>query len=297
MNTKTMKRTILAVLVALFVCCKEENKDSLVRLTITVPSPVGINFTEAFPESGGPSNVTGHIMRYILEIWDKRANKPIDQQRLMLPLDAPCAVFEVSLPPIECDFLFWADFVADGEGLDLYYDATSLKNVKKLKLGAEYEGDHTRDAFFGAVLGANLALSHYIFPGVILRRPLGRIEAVADDFDKADPSNLPVTAVLTYTTTIPAAFNVAAGTVTGETIPAGESFSRTLDLPASGSEFDVIYDYVFASSDNTTKVSYRVELLNAFAGSVFIRTMFYTAVYPNKRSILKGSYFTVHDDY
>ncbi len=293
-----MKKALFIFMAAAlaFASCKKDDtgtgQNGKTGFKITLDSPTAYVFGRAMDNSGGMGNVTGHSMRYILQVYTKGATPTLaHSDKKVVAISASSVSFDVELEPELYDFLFWADFVTDAGGTDLYYNTADLRNVQMLKTGSDYLGDHTRDAYFAAVLGADLETPGYTFPATSLKRPFGRIEVSSNDYNPADNDKKPTSAKLTYSGAIASAFNVATGDVVAAAPLSAQTFTRAIPAPTSGTTRDLVYDYIFAAKDKSTKAAFAVELSNA-GGTISTRTMNTIPVHQNKRTILAGDFFT-----
>ncbi len=289
-----MKKTIMMMLgLALaMTACKDGGEvpanSGPVDLTIRVGSS---EMMRSLPNTGGMTAVTGHKVRYVLEVLDAASKTSIERKANVENLGTATSSFSLSLNPGSYDFLFWADFVTSDD-TDLYYDTQDLTDVQILKSGANYLGDHTRDAYCGARL-AQAVNSSYTFSALTLTRPFGRIEVAATDFDPAVTAKVPAKAKLTYTSAIPSSYNVSTGTVGSATL-ASQNFTITLDPPATGGvqTLDLLYDYVLAASAGTS-VNFKVELLDGSDAVLSTRNMAGITAQANKRTTLAGDFYSV----
>ncbi len=298
-----MKKIILAIFAIgmLAAGCKNDElgipEDGRVNIKVNVPSPTGHIFGRALDNTGGLGNVSGHMLRYVFQVRLSESGELVYNQKKSVAVSASSVTFDgLTLLPDKYDFMIWADFVEDQNGENLYYNTDDLRAVTMLKTGADYLGDHTRDAFF-ASLPAQQVSSSYTLPAITLTRPFGRIEITATDFDPAASDKTPAEVLLGYTVAIPTGFNVKTGAVAAAT-DVKPIFSRELTLPSSAGDMEVVYDYIFAPTSGTTDVTYTVALRRADESVVSTRNMTAIPVYRNKRTILSGEFFsTVNGDF
>ncbi|MDR3236262.1 MAG: hypothetical protein LBT48_05980 [Prevotellaceae bacterium] len=257
MRTTVLKFGALLTVIALMLSCSREevvvqgaNEGEWVDFTVSTTIPQSIKTYAS--DNGGATNVKAgdYDLRYILEVWTKEATPRLAYRGYKIVSDnfaTTSVTFTARLLSWEYDFVFWADFVANGttetsaHGADLYYTTNTgivdpnAKNESltgtigllaiaiKTDVKAYDISNDARDAFY-AVKDVDLRTANRI-DNVVLKRPFGKYRVIATDvpdgFLSANAKSTKIKYTAAYesgvTISLPSKFNALTGEIDGST--------------------------------------------------------------------------------
>ena len=249
------------VLMLMGSCQKDTDigKDKIVDCSITTslpnaPSTYSRTGSVKNSAGGGLENVeqTAYDLRYIMEVWTTGSNpKKVLRKELIYDNNwkSNTVTFDAPLIAQEYDFVFWADFISQGSGKNLHYNADELNNIKFIE---PYKvSDNARDAYFYKER-IDLSISSNNIK-VSLKRPFTKVRFIATD-NSLNPDNVPTSSTVVYPNT--ALFYTAFNAFTGEAIGDGTVRHNT-DLtatptkevnPSGNGGYLLVFDYILPSN-------------------------------------------------
>ena len=243
-----------------------------VDFTITAGIPGGIS---TYAPAGSGSHNGGAMLldpdnydlRYIMQAYDETGKLAYNAtQYVSDDFTTQQVVFEARLIAKKYNFVFWADFVPEGQKADYYYKTTDAEG--------------------------NIDL---------LQRPFGKLRLIATDQLSGDLQNdeLPASTELTYAsgTTVPDIFNALTGKAGGNTreISTVSSTSVQEDAVVNGTTYEGAYfliaNYIFASDANT---GYAMDVtVKDEAGNITgTRSLSQIPIVKNKLTTVIGNFYT-----
>lgn len=315
-----MKKILISTIVALgsllFTpsCQMEDPKsDRLtgeVDFTITAGIPGGIS---TYAPAGSGSHNGGAMLldpdrydlRYIMQAYDKdgklaySATQYVKNDFVNQPV-----VFEARLIAKKYDFVFWADFVPEGQTTDHYYKTvnaegnTDLSNITYTQ--APDFTDHALDAYT-KVVEVDLSAQNQSITDIKLQRPFGKLRLIATDQLSGDLQNdeLPATTELKYAdgTTVPDVFNALTGTASGNTrtVSTVTSVSAQEDALVDGTTYTGAYfliaNYIFAADANTG-YAMDVTVKDQAGNTTGVRSLSQIPIVRNKLTTVIGNFYS-----
>lgn len=286
-----------AVAAMAFASCSQNDifgtsSDDEVSVKIQVSSPESMDTraysTASNSEKGGVTNVNFDEvdLRYILEIWNAEGTQRLKALPVQTKDVAEDAFFEFRLAPNRTyKFVAWADFVKQGDIDDNHYNtAAGLQNIV---VSNHAINDETRDAYFAS---KDLLITPEFSDRITLRRPFGKVRAIATDMQDLTSDITPTTVEVRYTSQKPTAFNAVDGTFTAgaateqvltATLPATKEYVDGLDKDEANRTLFV--DYVLAKSEEDI-IPFKLTTYDQ--NNVAIRTHEFITNIPVKRNML-----------
>ncbi len=300
-----MKKLILSFAAAamIFTSCSQNDlfgtsSDDAVNVKIALSTP-DLMSTRAYSagarsDKGGLTNVNFDEvdLRYILEIWDANGTQCLKTFPAQIYDKSQDAYFEFRLAPNrEYKFVAWADFVKQDETTDNHYNTEAGLSDIKIGVTGHAINDETRDAYFAST---NLTITPTSNAKITLKRPFGKVRAIATDMLELTSDIVPTKVSITYTNHKPIAFNAVDGTYTQG--PAQEQ-TLTAQLPATkeykeaedkeDTNHTLFVDYIMARSEvdqNLDAVPFTLTTYDQ--DNVAIRTHSFTTQIPCHRNCL-----------
>lgn len=289
----TLLSVAAAAMVTITSCQQEDftgSQSGEVEIAIKTSLPTAIGtYTSA---QGGSTNVdqAANDLRYIMEVWTKGAN-PEKVHREVKTVDtwadASAVTFNARLLAKEYDFVFWADFVAQGSEDDVNYITTDLNNVQ---FNASYGvSKETRDAYYGKQT-IDLTAQGATIGGIVLKRPFGKIRLIATD----KPVNTTGTVVPTLATVnygsnaFYGAFDALNGAVKGNKTAFSNAFESTPVL--EGDDYVLAFDYLLAAEDLTSVSGVSVAI--TVNGETYNKTLPTLPIAVNKLTTVTGNFYS-----
>ena len=231
---------------------------------ITTYSPTDGN---AFSHMGGANNVdaNSYDLRYIMQAYDETGKLAYNAtQYVSDDFTTQQVVFEARLIAKKYNFVFWADFVPEGQTTDYYYKTTDADgNIDLSHITYARVPVFTDDAMdaYTKVVEVNLSAQNQNITDIKLQRPFGKLRLIATDQLSGDlqDDELPAKTEIKYAdgTTVPDVFNALTGIASGNTrtISSINSVSMQEDAVVGGTTYTGAYfliaNYIFASDANT----------------------------------------------
>ena len=241
-----------------------------VDFTITAGIPGGIS---TYAPAGSGSHNGGAMLldpdnydlRYIMQAYDETGKLAYNAtQYVSDDFTTQQVVFEARLIAKKYNFVFWADFVPEGQTADYYYKTTDAEgNIDLRDITYALAPDFTDDAMdaYTKVVEVNLSAQNQNITDIKLQRPFGKLRLIATDQLSGDlqDDELPATTEIKYAdgTTVPDVFNALTGIASGSTrtISSVTSVSAQEDAVVNGDTYTGAYfliaNYIFASDANT----------------------------------------------
>lgn len=240
-----------------------------VDFTITAGIPGGIS---TYAPAGSGSHNGGAMLldpdnydlRYIMQAYDETGKLAYNAtQYVSDDFTTQQVVFEARLIAKKYNFVFWADFVPEGQTADYYYKTTDAEgNIDLRDITYAKAPDFTDDAMdaYTNVVEVNLSAQNQNITDIKLQRPFGKLRLIATDQLSGDlqDDELPATTEIKYAdeTTVPNAFDALEGLASGSMeISTVYSTSMQEDAVVNGTTYEGAYfliaNYIFASDANT----------------------------------------------
>ena len=202
-----------------------------VDFTITAGIPGGIS---TYAPAGSGSHNGGAMLldpdnydlRYIMQAYDEKTGKLAYNATQYVSDDFTTqqVVFEARLIAKKYNFVFWADFVPEGQTADYYYKTTDAEgNIDLRDITYAQDPDFTDDAMdaYTKVVEVNLSAQNQNITDIKLQRPFGKLRLIATDQLSGDlqDDELPARTEIKYAdgTTVPDVFNALTGIASGNT--------------------------------------------------------------------------------
>lgn len=236
---KNFLYAVIAVFALFFAACSQEellsneSGNKQVSLTVNVPG--------AIPNTRANMEVSGYTMRCIMEILDASGTKIGEQKIETVDATTGKATFTFEKPDGAAKYLFWADYLKDGNS---FYKTGDLQNIAySLNKTNDLFNNAASDAFCAHVSDDNLGAN------VTLKRPFTRLAVKISDLANAEMTNLNKINPSIFAGTN---FSVATGTAT-TAVNIGTASDSYVEALAEG-EF-AFYCFVFAYPTGETKTS------------------------------------------
>ena len=281
-----------------------------VDFTITAGIPGGIS---TYAPAGSGSHNGGAMLldpdnydlRYIMQAYDETGKLAYNAtQYVSDDFTTQQVVFEARLIAKKYNFVFWADFVPEGQKADYYYKTTDAEgNIDLCDITYAQAPNFTDDAMdaYTKVVEVNLSAQNQNITEIKLQRPFGKLRLIATDQLSGDLQNdeLPASTELTYAsgTTVPDIFNALTGKAGGNTreISTVSSTSVQEDAVVNGTTYEGAYfliaNYIFASDANT---GYAMDVtVKDEAGNITgTRSLSQIPIVKNKLTTVIGNFYT-----
>lgn len=249
-----MKKILFFVAVLLSVIsCK---RDNIISENISTSELVTISANISSESSRAVGDGTT-VNRCILEVYNAEDNTIIGE-RQVAEISSGSVQFSVKLESgLNCKFVLWADYSADGVSDKFYNTGEGLKNITRI---GEYAGNNDQlDAFYA---NKEFTVGETVL-NVEMKRPFAQLNIYSSDLgdllEEADkPTKVSVSFSSVYTS-----FNALEGTVTGE-----GTLQYVAPVEIIGSNSQMSYDYLFASADEQTLADFTMSFSNE-SGTAF----------------------------
>ena len=241
-----------------------------VDFTITAGIPGGIS---TYAPAGTGSHNGGAVLldpeaydlRYIMQAYDETGKLAYSAtQYVSDDFTTQSVVFEARLIAKKYNFVFWADFVENGNTEDYYYKTVDDKgNIDLRNITYAIDPVFTDDAMdaYTKAVEVDLSAQNQNISEIKLQRPFGKLRLIATDqlSGNLQDDELPASTELTYAsgTTVPNIFNALTGKAGGNTREISTVSSTSVQEDAvvnrttyTGAYF-LIANYIFASDANT----------------------------------------------
>lgn len=249
-----MKKILFFVAILLsIVSCK---RDAIISESKSTSELVTISANISSESSRAVGDGTT-VNRCILEVYNTEDNTIIGE-RQVAGISSGRVQFSVKLESgLNCKFVLWADYSANGTGDTFYNTSGGLQNITRT---GEYKGNNDQlDAFYASkeFTVGETALN------VEMKRPFAQLNIYSSDLgdllDEADkPTKVSVSFSSVYTS-----FNALEGSAAGE-----GTLQYVAPVEIIGSNSQMSYDYLFASADEQTLADFTMSFSNE-SGTAF----------------------------
>lgn len=281
-----------------------------VDFTITAGIPGGIS-TYA-PVGSGSHNggamlldPDNYDLRYIMQAYDETGKLAYNAtQYVSDDFTTQQVVFEARLIAKKYNFVFWADFVPEGQTTDYYYKTTDADgNIDLRVITYAQAPDFTDDAMdaYTKVVEVNLSAQNQNITDIKLQRPFGKLRLIATDQLSGDlqDDELPATTEIKYAdgTTVPDVFNALTGIASGNTrtISSITSVSMQEDAVVGGTTYTGAYfliaNYIFAADANTG-YAMDVTVKDQAGNTTGVRSLSQIPIVKNKLTTVIGNFYS-----
>jgi len=335
---KKIQLALAAIMVVfMFSCSNEMNvnnrNEGFVDFTVKTSIPKTIQTYAS--HNGGATNVdeTSYDLRYILEVWTKDATPKLAYRGYKIVDDnftKGSVTFSARLLALEYNFVFWADFVADGtteataHDADLFYITNNgsteaqiiaiptcdpgLQEISLNLTAATYNvSEDARDAYY-KMLSVDLR-TQSVLDNVSLNRPFGKYRLVSVDnvvdgyFSETSISKTKIE--YKGSATLPTNFNALTGEVGASTIDlTGMEF--TCDVVQENAvvggvtypdAYILAFDYIFAGAAQTVAFDVSVFSDADATAKIGSKSISNIPIKKNKLTTIVGNFFTNSFDY
>lgn len=281
-----------------------------VDFTITAGIPGGIS---TYAPAGSGSHNGGAMLldpdnydlRYIMQAYDETGKLAYNAtQYVSDDFTTQQVVFEARLIAKKYNFVFWADFVPEGQTADYYYKTTDADgNIDLRDITYALAPDFTDDAMdaYTKVVEVNLSAQNQNITDIKLQRPFGKLRLIATDQLSGDlqDDELPATTEIKYAdgTTVPDVFNALTGIASGNTrtISSITSVSMQEDAVVGGTTYTGAYfliaNYIFASDANTG-YAMDVTVKDKYDNITGTRSLSQIPIVKNKLTTVIGNFYS-----
>ena len=299
MNNLKSIIALSALALSMFSC--QENlvdvKEGMVDYTIFAGLPNTISSYAS--DNGGIVNVNSdeYDLKYTMQVWTTGSNPELVYSSDLLKSDNfdESVSFNVRLAAREYNFVFFSEFVKDGESNFSYtgLDAITLLNRKY--------GDDAVDAYY-ACETINLGLAS-VAKSVTLTRPFGKIRLLATDKFAANVAEVqPAYAEITYAdTNVPAVFSAVDGKVQAPSLTNSQKFvfdivKENVTVAGQAMEAYVVgFDYILPH-DSQRAYNFTVEIFDAAGNEIGHRLVSDIPVEKNKLTTVYGNFYSNEAD-
>ena len=293
----------------------EPDADTLtgeVDFTITAGIPGGIS---TYAPAGTGSHNGGAVLldpddydlRYIMQAYDETGKLAYSATQYVSDnFTTQSVVFEARLIAKKYNFVFWADFVPEGQTADYYYKTTDaegnidLRDITYTQAPAPDFTDDAMDAYT-KVVEVNLSAQNQNITDIKLQRPFGKLRLIATDQLSGDlqDDELPATTEIKYAdgTTVPDVFNALTGIANGNTrtISSITSVSMQEDAVVGGTTYTGAYfliaNYIFAADANTG-YAMDVTVKDQAGNTTGVRSLSQIPIVKNKLTTVIGNFYS-----
>lgn len=282
-----------------------------VDFTITAGIPGGIS---TYAPAGSGSHNGGAMLldpdnydlRYIMQAYDEKTGKLAYNATQYVSDDFTTqqVVFEARLIAKKYNFVFWADFVPEGQRADYYYKTTDAEgNIDLRDITYAKAPDFTDDAMdaYTKVVEVNLSAQNQNITDIKLQRPFGKLRLIATDQLSGDlqDDELPARTEIKYAdgTTVPDVFNALTGIASGNTrtISSITSVSMQEDAVVGGTTYTGAYfliaNYIFAADANTG-YAMDVTVKDQADNTTGVRSLSQIPIVKNKLTTVIGNFYS-----
>ena len=281
-----------------------------VDFTITAGIPGGIStYAPAVTGSHNGGAVlldpAKYDLRYIMQAYDETGKLAYSAtQYVSDDFTTQSVVFEARLIAKKYNFVFWADFVPEGQTADYYYKTTDAEgNIDLRDITYAQDPDFTDDAMdaYTKVVEVNLSAQNQNITDIKLQRPFGKLRLIATDQLSGDlqDDELPATTEIKYAhgTTVPDVFNALTGIASGNTrtISSITSVSMQEDAVVGGTTYTGAYfliaNYIFAADANTG-YAMDVTVKDQTGNPTGVRSLSQIPIVKNKLTTVIGNFYS-----
>lgn len=281
-----------------------------VDFTITAGIPGGIS---TYAPAGSGSHNGGAMLldpdnydlRYIMQAYDETGKLAYNAtQYVSDDFTTQQVVFEARLIAKKYNFVFWADFVPEGQTADYYYKTTDAEgNIDLRDITYAKDPVFTDDAMdaYTKVVEVNLSAQNQNITDIKLQRPFGKLRLIATDQLSGDlqDDELPETTEIKYAdgTTVPDEFNALTGIASGNTrtISSITSVSMKEDAVVGGTTYTGAYfliaNYIFAADANTG-YAMKVTVKDKAGKTTGVRSLSQIPIVKNKLTTVIGNFYS-----
>lgn len=282
-----------------------------VDFTITAGIPGGIS---TYAPAGSGSHNGGAMLldpdkydlRYIMQAYDDETDKLAYSATQYVSDDFTTqqVVFEARLIAKKYNFVFWADFVPEGQTADFYYKTTDAEgNIDLRDITYAQAPDFTDDAMdaYTKVVEVNLSAQNQNITDIKLQRPFGKLRLIATDqlSGNLQDDELPAATEIKYAdgTTVPDEFNALTGIASGNTrtISSITSVSMQEDAVVGGTTYTGAYfliaNYIFAADANTG-YAMDVTVKDQADNTTGVRSLSQIPIVKNKLTTVIGNFYS-----
>lgn len=281
-----------------------------VDFTITAGIPGGIS---TYAPAGSGSHNGGAMLldpdnydlRYIMQAYDETGKLAYNAtQYVSDDFSTQPVVFEARLIAKKYNFVFWADFVPEGQKADYYYKTTDAEgNIDLRYITYAKDPVFTDDAMdaYTKVVEVNLSAQNQNITDIKLQRPFGKLRLIATDQLSGDlqDDELPETTKIKYAdgTTVPDEFNALTGIASGNTrtISSITSVSMKEDAVVGGTTYTGAYfliaNYIFAADANTG-YAMKVTVKDKAGKTTGDRSLSQIPIVKNKLTTVIGNFYS-----
>lgn len=281
-----------------------------VDFTITAGIPGGIS---TYTPAGSGSHNGGAMLldpdeydlRYIMQAYDENDKLAYNAtQYVSDDFTTQQVVFEARLIAKKYNFVFWADFVPEGQTADYYYKTTDAEgNIDLRDITYAKDPVFTDDAMdaYTKVVEVNLSAQNQNITDIKLQRPFGKLRLIATDQLSGDlqDDELPETTEIKYAdgTTVPDEFNALTGIAIGNTrtISSITSVSMQEDAVVGGTTYPEAYfliaNYIFAADANTG-YAMDVTVKDEAGKTTGVRSLSQIPIVKNKLTTVIGNFYS-----
>ena len=283
-----------------------------VDFTITAGIPGGIS---TYAPAGRGSHNGGAMLldpdnydlRYIMQAYDETGKLAYNAtQYVSDDFTTQQVVFEARLIAKKYNFVFWADFVPEGQTADYYYKTTDAEgniDLRKITYAQAPAPDFTDDAMdaYTKVVEVNLSAQNQNITDIKLQRPFGKLRLIATDQLSGDlqEDELPAATEIKYAdrTTVPDEFNALTGIASGNTraISTVTSVPEQEDAVVNGTTYPEAYfliaNYIFAADANTG-YAMDVTVKDQAGKTTGVRSLSQIPIVKNKLTTVIGNFYS-----
>lgn len=281
-----------------------------VDFTITAGIPGGIS---TYAPAGTGSHNGGAVLldseaydlRYIMQAYDETGKLAYNAtQYVSDDFTTQQVVFEARLIAKKYNFVFWADFVPEGQTADYYYKTTDADgNIDLSHITYARVPVFTDDAMdaYTKVVEVNLSAQNQNITDIKLQRPFGKLRLIATDQLSGDlqDDELPAKTEIKYAdgTTVPDVFNALIGIASGNTrtISSINSVSMQEDAVVGGTTYTGAYfliaNYIFAADANTG-YAMDVTVKDQDGNTTGVRSLSQIPIVKNKLTTVIGNFYS-----
>ena len=281
-----------------------------VDFAITAGIPGGIS---TYAPAGSGSHNGGAMLldpdnydlRYIMQAYDETGKLAYNAtQYVSDDFTTQQVVFEARLIAKKYNFVFWADFVPEGQTADYYYKTTDAEgNIDLRDITYAKDPVFTDDAMdaYTKVVEVNLSAQNQNITDIKLQRPFGKLRLIATDQLSGDlqDDELPETTEIKYAdgTTVPDEFNALTGIASGNTrtISSITSVSMQEDAVVGGTTYPEAYfliaNYIFAADANTG-YAMDVTVKDEAGKPTGVRSLSQIPIVKNKLTTVIGNFYS-----
>jgi hypothetical protein len=307
-----MKRNFLALLafVAMAaISCRSEQEypdhkttaGEMVSIQLTPTLPNNIAPLSSNQGGTGTLDPSRYALRYLLEVWKEGDTAPVLRDTSVASGFTAPVNFNISLPAMEYQFVFWADFTdKNNPEADLTYKTDKAGGLTDIEWSATAYtlANNLRDAYYAT---ETIDMTTTAAQTISLRRPFGKLRILATDLHEAITGGDNFKAALTYInpTAFRKSFNALMGMPNAGTIAATGTYECTPTPEASvtvgentyNNVYLLAFDYFFVPAD-LTAMAFDLQLFHGtdMAESFPVKSVSNVPVGVNKLTTVIGAF-------